>query len=92
MILAWFLPALVAGSLTRAWPVIVGVVLGMLMVGVDFVAVGLLYQWDWAVAAVGSSAGSSLLSVLFAVMLAYAGWKTRVLVDRLSADEARDVH
>jgi hypothetical protein len=91
-ILGWFLPALLAGSLTRARPVIVGIVLGVLMVLVDFGAVVVLYGWDWAVAALGSSAGSSLLSVLFAVVFAFAGWKTRVLLDRLNADEARDVH
>ena len=81
-LLAWFLPALIAGSITREKPIIVGVVLGLLMVTLDFGAAAMAFGWEWAVALLGVFPGSQIFLVVSAIAFSFAGWKIRGLNSR----------
>ncbi len=74
-LLAWFLPGLVAGSVTRKSPVRVGLFLGLLVVAFDFGATVLVFGLDWAVAALTVFPGTEIFIILSAVVFVYAGWK-----------------
>lgn len=76
-LLAWFLPALIAGSVATKRPMIVGLLLGLSMVLFEFVASIIVFGWEWAVAALRILPGSEVFFILSAVAFAYAGWKLR---------------
>ena len=84
-LLAWFLPALVAGSITRAKPIILGSILGLLMVTFDFGVTAIAFGWEWAVALLGVFPASQMFLVISAMAFAYAGWKIRALNARASS-------
>ena len=84
-LLAWFLPALVAGSLTRDKPIFVGSILGLLMVTFDFCVTAIAFGWEWAMALLGVFPGSQMFLLVSAIAFAYAGWRIRVLNVRASS-------
>lgn len=74
---AWFVPPLVAGTLSHGKPLVVGIILGFFILVFDFATAVVIFGWEWALALVSVFPASQLFIFMSAVVFAYAGWKIR---------------
>jgi len=79
LLLAWFLPALVAGGLSQHSPLKVGLALGLALAAVDFVAKGVAVGLEFAVVTIVSFPFPQIFTGVSAVVFAYAGWRIRAV-------------
>ncbi|AKS41262.1 hypothetical protein [Wenzhouxiangella marina] len=78
-ILAWFLPGLISGWVLRERPIMVGCILGLLVLVIEFLVVTLIDGSDWAFAALLAFPGATLFGVFSVVVFTYAGSRLRQL-------------
>jgi len=86
-LLAWFLPGLVTGSLTRSNPTFCAIALGVLTVVSTSILAVAFFGWDWGVATARATPVEFVFIFFSVLVFTYAGWKIQA---RFAGESGRE--